>query len=316
MKAQKAQQQHERDVLTETTEESGHVFTVALIRGVIVLAAAACVYYYDQIQRWTNSAWYWLLQCSVFNSVYFESWLATFCYAVLIPIYPYALHYMKSLQKYKVHPSVTYEHQSIAGILRDAVIYLAPLMLLDTFIVKKYHAVDPEIWVEKRKSWIQTTRALPLEPPSFSVLVFDLIASVLLYDAMFFFLHFAFHKNFWLYKTFHAFHHDHDVMHAHVTNQLTVGERLALILSANFSLKVFNSHPVTRALFVPVFIWLLIDNHTGYDLPWGLHKIVPFGIMGGPRKHYAHHLEGKRHYQPFLTYLDKLLEMNKKSKLL
>ena len=52
------------------------------------------------------------------------------------------------------------------GILVDAAVYMAPLALMDTFMVKKYCGADPQEWIDKRQSWIQTTRPLPLEPPS------------------------------------------------------------------------------------------------------------------------------------------------------
>lgn len=99
------------------------------------------------------------------------------------------------------------------------------------------------------------------------------------------------------------------MLHSHITNQLTVAERLTLVLSANFALKVFNSHPLTRMIFVPIFVWILVDNHAAYDMPFGLHRIIPFGIVGGSVKHFEHHMCGKRHYQPIFTYLDKLFDL-------
>ena len=55
-------------------------------------------------------------------------------------------------------------------------------------------------------------------------------------------------------------------------------------------------------------MWLLVENHCGYDVPWGLQHVVPGGLWGGPRLHYRHHLHGSRHYQPFLAYLDWALQ--------
>ncbi|KAK3091439.1 hypothetical protein FSP39_019877 [Pinctada imbricata] len=290
---------------------SSQLVLLWIIRTLVILIIAICKYYETDAQKVIDEFWSMLKSSWIFNSVYFETWWATLCYAWMIPVYPFALHFMTFLDKFKVHPSVTYIHQSIIGMLKEAVYYMTPLMLLDTFIVKKYSGVDPSIWNEKRQSWLQTTRALPEESPLLNQIVFQLTASILMYDALFFAIHFVLHKNLWLYKNIHALHHRHDVMHAHVTNQLTVVERITLILSANFALKVFNSHPLTRFLFVPVFIFLLVDNHTGYDLPFGLHHVIPFGIMGGPAKHYQHHLHGARNYQPFLTYLDYIVEKTK-----
>ncbi|XP_033737748.1 LOW QUALITY PROTEIN: cholesterol 25-hydroxylase-like [Pecten maximus] len=279
-----------------------------IMRSLIVLVASVSIQNLDTLQTWLDSTWSYLLSTWAFNSVYFESWHATLTYAVAIPVYPFALHYMSFIDKYKVHPSVTYVHTTVKDIVVEAIVYLTPLMLLDTFTIKKYMGVHPSVMAQKRLSVIQTTRPLPIAPPTVGGVCFQLVTSVLLFDFMFFCFHLLFHKNAWLYKTVHALHHKHDVMHGRVTNLLTVPERITLILSANYALRFMGSHPFTRMLFVPVFIFLLVDNHTGYDLPFGIHRIVPFNLMGGPAAHMAHHFKGTTHYQPFFTYMDTLLD--------
>nr|KAG5702057.1 hypothetical protein BaRGS_032306 [Batillaria attramentaria] len=218
---------------------------VVAMRSMIVMTVLACYVMCDVIQGWVDVTWDYLRSCAFFTSVYFETWWATLCYAIVIP-YPFALHYMSFMDRYKVDPTVTYVH--------------------------------------------------------------TVIGSIILYDALFFLIHLTLHKSRFLYTLLHAYHHEHDVMHAHVTNQLTVGERIVLVLAANQALKILYSHPMSRAAFVPVFIFLLTDNHSGYDLPWGLQHIIPGHVMGGPRVHHAHHMLGTRHYQPFFTYFDSLLE--------
>lgn len=278
------------------------------VRIIVIFISVSCVFYREILQNTINSSWLFLQKSWIFNSVYFETWWATFCFAWIIPLYPFAIHFIPSFNKYKIDPSVTYVHQTVLGMLKEAVIYMAPLMFLDTVTVKKYHGVDPSIWKAKQQSVIQHTRALPLDPPELGRVLFDLIASIMTFDVFFFIVHLFFHKNLWLFRNIHAHHHHHDVMHPHVTNKLTVVERIVLILSANFALKLFQSHPLTRMLFVPVFVWLLVENHTGYDLPFGLHRVIPFHLYGGSVKHYKHHIHGSKYYQPFFTYLDLLLE--------
>ncbi|KAK6188790.1 hypothetical protein SNE40_004896 [Patella caerulea] len=301
----------------KSTTDTKLVKTSNLIYGIrtcIILVTILGYYYRNYLQVPVDLTWRYLTSVWWFQSVYFESFFATFCYVVIIPIYPFAFHFIKRFDKYKIEPSVNYVHQTVIGMIIQGFVYLTPLMLMDTFMVKKYVGIDPEVWDEKRKSWIQTTRALPEEAPSLFQLIFQLVGSIVVYDALFFCVHLAIHKNFWLYKNLHAVHHDHEVMNAHVTNQLSVSERIILILSANFSLKIFNSHPLTRMVFVPTFIFMLVDNHMGYDLPFGMDKIVPWQLMGGPRKHYQHHVHGGGDYQPFFCYLDKLLEKRRKTK--
>lgn len=278
-------------------------------RALAVVIVAIGIYHVDSLQKTLDQLYAYLLSTWIYNSVYFETFFATFCYAVAI-VYPWAIDKLGFLDRYKVHPSVRYEHVTLLFIVKQAILYMSPLMLLDTVMVKKYGGVgiDPEVWAEKRKSLIQTTRALPEESVSVSALVTQLLASFILYDALFFAFHLLLHKNYFLYKYIHKYHHDHEMIHGHVTNQLTIAERITLVLTANFALKVFNSHPLTRTIFVPFFIGILVENHTGYDMPFGYHRIIPFDIIGGSVKHFHHHVNGRRCYQPIFTYLDKLYE--------
>lgn len=295
---------------SSVAERSRSIFIVWSIRILLVVLTYLGWYYSTIIQHNINILWKFLLDTWIFNCVYFETWWTTSCYTVIVLV-PMIMNYVKQLDKYKIQPSVKYVHYSIIGMLVDTAIYFVPLMMLDSVVVKKYHDVNPTYWAERGRHWIQTTRALPFAPPTLGYLVFDLIASIIVYDLLFFAVHFALHKNYWLYKHIHAHHHDHPHMHCHVTNQLTVIERLALVISANFALKLFNSHPLTRAFFVPIFLSILVDNHSGYDLPWGLDKIVPFNLFGGCPKHFAHHDTGSGNYEPIFTYLDTMLNWKK-----
>jgi hypothetical protein len=45
----------------------------------------------------------------------------------------------------------------------------------------------------------------------------------------------------------------------------------------------------------------------GYDFPWMLQNIIPYGLWGGSRQHNAHHVHGTVHYQKFFTYIDTLM---------
>jgi cholesterol 25-hydroxylase len=80
------------------------------------------------------------------------------------------------------------------------------------------------------------------------------------------------------------------------------------VLLANFSLNIIKSHVFTRTLFVPIFVWLLVELHSGLDLPWGYEKILPKGWGGGARKHSLHHTRGGGGYEPYFTWWDNLLD--------
>ena len=48
-----------------------------------------------------------------------------------------------------------------------------------------------------------------------------------------------------------------------------------------------------------VFIFLFVDSHSGLDLPFNYDKLVPFGLMGGARRHAVHHRRGDVNFAPY-----------------
>lgn len=222
--------------------------------------------------------------------------------------------------------------------LRELLTYVAPLLLLDLTLVKKYAGVDvsairqssghpttpagngthprgnisahflaPTLHNFSLRSPLQLHRALPPEPPTSRRLVFELAVSFFLYDTLFFAIHILFHRVPALHRV-HGPHHKHGEIHPQVTNHLSVAERVALILLANFSLNIIGGHVLTRTCFVPLFVYLLVEVHSGLDLGWQYDKILPRGWGAGARKHAAHHREGKRFFQPFFCWWDDMLD--------
>jgi cholesterol 25-hydroxylase len=168
-----------------------------------------------------------------------------------------------------------------------------------TFLVPTLHNMT-------LSSPLQTHRALPQMPPTSRRLALELTASFLIYDALFFFFHLSLHMLPFL-RRMHAPHHRHGAMHPQITNQLHFVERLGLVLLANFSLNIIGSHVFTRTLFVPVFVWLLVELHSGLDLPWGYEKVLPRGWGGGARNHAVHHAGEGGGLEPYFTWWDGLV---------
>lgn len=219
----------------------------------------------------------------------------------------------------------------------ESMIYVAPLLLLDLTLVKKYAGVtvaairesggypmhyynsssssnslsnnflSPTLHNFSLQSPLQLTRALPEDPPTSRRVLLELCISFFLYDFLFFAIHIAFHR-LPILRRIHGPHHGHNEMHPQVTNYLSVTERVALILLANFSLQIIGGHVLTRTLFVPIFVYLLIEVHSGVDLDWQYDKILPAGWGAGAKKHATHHREGKRFFQPFFCWWDNWLD--------
>ena len=218
-----------------------------------------------------------------------------------------------------VWPGWSWSHGMI-----QVVTYAAPLMLLDVTLRKYYDGVDLAEWAAQPYIGFQLSRLLPAEPPTAREVVGHTFAALLVYDAIFFFLHFALHTFPWLYAAVHKHHHDHETVahhgalqaactpiaalqspsapHCAVTNQLTLAERVFLILSANAALKLVRAHPLTRNVFTHCFIWLLMDSHSGMDFPVWYDKVLP--IFGGSLAHYTHHVRHSTHFAPLFAHLD------------
>ena len=149
----------------------------------------------------------------------------------------------------------------------------------------------------------QLNRALPPVAPTSRRLALELLTSLIIYDTLFFLLHLSLHKIPFLARL-HLPHHTHQEIHAQITNRLSVPERLSLVLLANFSLNIIRSHVFTRTLFVPIFVDLLIQVHSGMDLPYGYEKFLPGGWGLGSREHAKHHRTGGGGYAPFFAWWD------------
>ena len=270
---------------------------------VVYTGVCASLWYYNTVQAYIDTFYQWILTTWFFNSVYFETLWTGIVYVAVLHVAK-AYDKLKFMDKFKINPeSKWHERNNLLEDAWEAICYMTPFFILDTFMVKRYWDVDPEEWIWRRKSWIQSTRALPTFAPTFSGIIIQLIGSFIIYDAIFFLIHFASHKNLFLYKNLHAAHHNHEILTSRVSNQMTMIERIMLVLAANQSLKIMCSHPFTRAIFVIILLYWLMENHLGYDLPWGLDKLT-FGFIGGSYRHYQHHMCGERHYQPFFTYID------------
>lgn len=286
-----------------------------------------------------NPLWAWLQSNAIYRLSTFETLWTVILYAVIEPSVTVVFlrhpewRFTGSRETGRPRPRGMRRPSRRLG---EIAMYVVPLLLLDLTMIKKFADVPLERMLESgnyhfnhdhnyshvhghratflvpslhnmtASSPLQTCRALPTLPPTSRRVAIELAASFILYDALFFLFHLALHV-LPVIKRWHAPHHSHAEMHPQITNQLHVLERLGLVLLANFSLNIIGSHVFTRTLFVPVFVWLLVEIHSGLDLPWGYDKILPSGWGGGARKHTLHHAGGGHGFAPYFSWCDALL---------
>ena len=314
--------------------------TVMLPRMVFWTIILTALFAPSLYQPMLSRLWHYLQDSTLYQFSGFETFETIFCYIVIEPLYTVKFTRNPSLRidvrrnaggrfgpgnpKWPVmkRPSKR---------LMEIVTYAMPLLTLDFTLIKKFAGVPvedirqsggysrttdgriggfflaPTLHNFSLRSPLQLIRALPSEAPSSRRLVMELMTAFFIYDSLFFFIHIAFHKLPFL-RQIHWPHHKHAEMNPQVTNKLSIIERISLILLANFALNIIRSHVLTRTAFVPFFVYLLVEVHSGLDLPWGYDRILPQGWGAGSEKHAYHHRVGEGYYQPFFSWWDNMLE--------
>ena len=181
------------------SSQSVNTFAITLARVFFVGTIGIIFLYKPSVQAGVDQFWEFLKSKWVFNSVYFETWYVTVLYTVLLLI-PASVDRLPWFNRYKINPAVQFQHPSTLQVVQESIVYMIPLGLLDTFMVKWYSTV-PESQIRYRsQQWIQVTRALPQQSPKLLEILTHLSLSLIIYDAIFWVVHLIFHKNCFLYK--------------------------------------------------------------------------------------------------------------------
>ena len=307
---------------------------VFLPRLVLGLTLGSAIAFPTLYQPFLDSLYAFLYTSSIYRASTFETFWTVIIYAFVEVFYVYKFGHNPQLRlavqrdgnSIKPIPKLTRPKHRV----KEGLTYIAPLLLLDLTMIKKFGGVSvqdmalsgnydpsnvsmrgnflaPSLHRFTFDSPLQTTRALPSVPPTSRQLVLQLATSIIIYDSVFFFFHLGLHKLPLLNKI-HLVHHKHGEINPQITNQLDIFERLGLVLLANFSLNIIGSHVLTRTLFVPMFVWLLVDIHSGMDQEWGYDKLLPAGWAAGSKRHSHHHQHGTKYYEPFFNWWDDALE--------
>ncbi|KAK1792122.1 hypothetical protein P4O66_001759 [Electrophorus voltai] len=141
-----------------------------------------------------------------------------------------------------------------------------------------------------------------LPAPSVFVAFSECFSCLLVFDTLFFIVHYAVHRFPWLYRTFHQAHHTHRDPFALAAQKSSVVELMAQQSLALSTAALLGCHPVSEVLFHLVNLWLAAEDHCGYDFPWGLHRLLP--CFGGAPFHHAHHLHFQGNYAPYFRHWD------------
>ncbi|CAM9505997.1 cholesterol 25-hydroxylase-like protein 1, member 2 [Lampetra fluviatilis] len=147
---------------------------------------------------------------------------------------------------------------------------------------------------------------LPEKAPGLFELCHGVLACLLLFDFQYFAWHLLHHRVRWLYRTFHAVHHECTVPFAWSTQYMGGWELMSVGLWTTIDPIVLHCHLLTTWTFMLLNVYLSIEDHSGYDLPWGLHHLLPRGLYGGAPHHDLHHQKPTKNFAPYFCHWDKI----------
>lgn len=159
--------------------------------------------------------------------------------------------------------------------------------------------------------WIWTP---PTDLPDLAPTAFEFFwhqaAAFLIFDFQYFVWHWSHHKIRFLYKYIHSLHHKYHSPFVWVTQYLHPWELITVGFLTTTNTWFFDCHPMTIWSYMILSIVVSVEAHIGYDFPFTLNNIVPFGIFGGAPKHDMHHLKPLTSFSPFFNHWDKLFGLH------
>lgn len=192
------------------------------------------------------------------------------------------------LHRFKIQknrqPTLRMMSQSFLLALSNHLVFVLPAVVISTFI---FPAVE-----------------LPQDAPSVPEVLVDGLAVLLLFDTQYFIWHFIHHKDKRLYRQIHAVHHKTTAPFSWASEQLSIPELMTVGLWSHWDPIILNCHPLTTWCVTVFSIWMSVEDHIGYDLPWTLNHVVPFGLLGGAPAHDMHHQRPSSNYAPFFRHWD------------
>jgi cholesterol 25-hydroxylase len=195
----------------------------------------------------------------------------------------------KWIQRYKIQPNkeVTWPQvrKAITLTMWNHVLYILPVSIAQLV-------------------WTADT-PLPAAAPKLWEFCWQQYFALVIFDAEYYAWHFVHHKVRFLYRHVHSVHHEYHSPSVWVTQYLHPWELISVGVFSTTSPWWFSGcHPMTQWSFMLFSIYVSVEAHTGFDLPYMPHRWAPF--WGGAIKHDMHHQRPRSNYQPFFNWWDRL----------
>ncbi|XP_005720155.1 cholesterol 25-hydroxylase-like protein 2 [Pundamilia nyererei] len=145
---------------------------------------------------------------------------------------------------------------------------------------------------------------LPPEAPTLFSFFLGILGCMVVFDFQYYLWHLLHHRVAWLYRTFHAIHHQYNQPFSLVTQYLSGWELFSVGFWATVDPILLQCHCLTAWSFMVFNVYVSTEDHCGYDFPWATHNLVPFGLWGGAPKHDTHHQRPGTNFAPFFSHWD------------
>ncbi|MEM7184626.1 MAG: sterol desaturase family protein [Spirochaetota bacterium] len=269
---------------------------VSVSRIIIFSWLCSLVFFADWWNLQINHFYRVLVDLGVFTSNLAEPLAVIICFPLFIGMFNYFASRVPSLDVWKVEgetqkkPNIVSswkkEFRLRLGILRT-LLYITPILL--------FEILRSQFFAHK----------VPVQAPGALELLAGVLLALFVYDVLFTVGHLAMHKVKKLYK-WHAPHHSNKNIQAVDTIELSLPEAAGEVFISILALNLTFAHPLTRLVYDIVIVYLLVELHSGYNLPLSLHSLFPKIFYGG-KQHYDHHCYGAPYYCKFFSPLDKVL---------
>jgi len=147
---------------------------------------------------------------------------------------------------------------------------------------------------------------IPKQAPSLFTVWWHVWLSIFIFDTLYYFWHYAHHNVPFLFKHFHATHHQYQAPWTWIGQYVDSGEFVWTSLTYSIGPSMLRVHPLTLYLYTAAIVFISLEEHSGYEFPWMTHKwALPFGLLVG-RGHDLHHRKMFGNYGAYFTVWDRL----------
>lgn len=192
--------------------------------------------------------------------------------------------------QYKIQPerrpTVTMMARSFTTATYNHIFFVLPTVIISVFIVP--------------------APTLPADAPTLYQLFTEGLAVLLVFDTQYYVWHLVHHKHSQLYRWVHAVHHEYVAPFSWSTEHLSIPELMTVGFWSNQDPLLFKCHPLSTWCVTVFSIWMSVEDHVGYDLPWTLNHVVPLGLLGGAPAHDMHHQKPSSNFAPFFSHWDRI----------